>query len=206
MTEHREHARRSWAKFVNPEVLRGNLIAASMFLAAYEILRASVIDRIRSFFCSRFRDGKWVPDDDYRTKCLALDKSPLRASLLWLKQMSAIDDTDMAQVDELRCHRNDLAHDLPRFLATAGAEVNVQLLGRIYELIAKIDRWWFREVDGPTDPGYDSREVVDENVTSGNMLFIQMMMRIAVGGDPGVFWQAFQKHWGDTPEERSEKV
>jgi hypothetical protein len=200
MSDHRERAQRGWAKFLNPEVLRSNLIVASIFLAAYEMLRASVIDRIRSFFSNEFRDGEWIANEDYQTKCLALDKSPLRASLLWLKQMSTIDDADIARVDRIREHRNELAHDLPKFLGTADAEVNVQLLVGIYELVAKIDRWWIREVDMTTDPDFDGREVADEDITSGNMLFIQMMLRIATGEDSGVFWEEFQKYFGATAE------
>jgi hypothetical protein len=96
MSDYKERARRGWAKFLNPEVLRSNLIATSIFLAAYEMLRASVIERIRSFFIGGFEEGEWIVSDDYRAKCLSLDKSPLRASLLWLKQMSVIDDADIA--------------------------------------------------------------------------------------------------------------
>lgn len=69
MSDHRNRARRGWAKFLNPEVLRGNPIAASIFLAAYEMLRASVIERIRSFFSHEFRDGEWIASVDYRTEC-----------------------------------------------------------------------------------------------------------------------------------------
>lgn len=47
--DEREKAFRGWAKLVNPDSLRSNLIAASIFLAAYEILRASVIDHIKDF-------------------------------------------------------------------------------------------------------------------------------------------------------------
>jgi hypothetical protein len=200
MSDHHEQARRGWAKFLNPDILRSNLIVASIFLAAYEMLRASVIDRIRSFFSNEFRDGEWIASQDHQTNCLALDKSPLRASLLWLKQMSAIDDADIARVDRIREHRNELAHDLPKFLGTADADVNVQLLVGIYELVAKIDRWWIREVDMTTDPDFDGREVTDEDIASGNMLFIQIMLRIATGEDSGVFWEEFQKHFGAVAE------
>ena len=43
-----------WAKFLNPESLKSNLIAASLFLAAYETLRASAIEQIRSFLTIKF--------------------------------------------------------------------------------------------------------------------------------------------------------
>lgn len=201
MNANMDRATRGWAKFLNQEVLRSNLIAASIFLAAYEMLRTSIIDRIRSFFSHEFRDGKWLANEDYATGCLALHKSPLRASLLWLKQMSAIDDADIARVDRIREHRNDLANDLPRFLGTADAEVNIQLLADIYELVAKIDRWWIRQIDLDADPDNNGREIADEDITSGKMLFIQMMLRIATGEDSGEFWEEFQKHAGASPRQ-----
>ncbi len=200
MSDHRQQARRAWAKFLDPEVLRSNLIVASIFLAAYETLRTSIIDRIRSFFTFEFRNGEWVAGGDYQTKCFALDKSPLRASLLWLKQMSAIDDADIARVDSIREHRNELAHDLPKFLGTADAEVNVQLLVGIYELVSKIDRWWIRYVDMSTDPEFDGREVADEDITSGNMLFMQVMLRTATGEDSGALWEELQKQFSPAAE------
>lgn len=193
MIDDREKATQSWAKFLNPDVLRGNLIAASIFIAAYEMLRASVIDQIRSFFSHEFKDCVWIPSPDYEKNCLALDKSPFRASLVWLKQMGAVDEADISRIDLIRQHRNELAHDLPKFLATVDDEVNVQLLVGIYELITKVDRWWIREVEMTIDPDFDGREIADEDITSGRMLFIQMMLRIATGEDSETLWKEFQK-------------
>jgi len=119
MDKHRAHAVASWAKFLNPETLRANLITASIFLAAYETLRASVIDNIRGFFTNRFDENGLIVSNDYRTRVLSLDKSPLRASLLWFKQMGAVDDNNTPQVNRIREHRNEGAHGLPKFIATA---------------------------------------------------------------------------------------
>lgn len=189
----KDQAYRSWAKFLNPESLRGNLIAASIFLTAYELLRTSVIDRIRDFFTYEFNEHGRVVSEDYKVKVLSLDKSPLRASLLWLKEMSAIGDTDIELVDEIRKHRNELAHDLPKFIATVDAEINVNLLESVYELLTKIDRWWIKEVDIPTNPDFDGQEVADDEIQSGMMLCMQMMLRIATDENASVFWDEFQK-------------
>ncbi len=43
------------------------------------------------------------------------------------------------------------------------------------------------------DPDFDGRDVADEDITSGRMLFIQTMIRIATGEDSEVFWKEFQK-------------
>jgi hypothetical protein len=193
----REQVCRSWAKFLNPESLRSNLIAASIFLAAYETLRASVIDRIRDFFTYEFDETGGVVSEDYRNKVLSLDKSPLRASLLWLKEMSAIGNAEIELVNDIRKHRNDLAHDLPKFLTTADAEININLLAAMYELVTKIDRWWIKEVHIPVNSDFDGQEVADADIQSGTMIFIQMMLRIATGEDSSVFWNEFQKQAGN---------
>ncbi len=199
MDEQRDKAVRGWAKFLNPEVLRGNLIAASIFIAAYQTFRASVTDRVRDFFTNGFDESGWLVSDEYKTKVLVLDKSPLRASLLWLRAMSAIDTADMANADKVREHRNRLAHDLPKFLGTADAEIDLQLLGTLYELITKIDRWWIREVETTTDSDFDGRELADEDITSGNMLFLGLMLRIASGEDSVAYWEEFRNRVGDSP-------
>lgn len=197
--EQRDKAMRGWAKFLNPDTLRGNLITASIFLTAYEMLRASVIDRIRDFFTHGFDESGWVISDEYKTKVLALDKSPLRASLLWLKGMSAIDDADMANVDAVREHRNELAHDLPKFLGTVDAEINLRLLGTLYDLVTKIDRWWVREVELTIDPDRDGREVADEDIISGTMLSLGLMLRIAAREDSPAYWEEFRSRVSDLP-------
>ena len=164
----------AWAKFLHPKSLKGNLIAASLFLAAYETLRASVIEQIQSFFTFGFDQNDAHRDDAYRLNVLALDKSPLRASFLWLKENNVIDEVDMKSVDDIRKHRNELAHDLRKFITTVEAEINVQLLGRICELVTKIDRWWILSVEIPSNPDFDSQEVDAAGVHSGHMIFLRI--------------------------------
>jgi hypothetical protein len=193
----REKALQGWAKFLNPESLKSNLITASIFLAAYETLKASVIDRIRNFFTYEFDENGGVVSEDYESEVLSLDtnknKSPLRASLLWLKQRSVISATDIELVDNIRNHRNELAHNLPEFLTTVDADVNVNFLYQIYNLVAKIDCWWIKEVEISANSDFDTQEVDDIDIQSGTMLFIQMMVKIAAGEDSSIFWDEFQK-------------
>lgn len=177
---------RSWAKFLNPDTLRSNLIAASLFLAAYETLRNSVVAHIRDFFCFGFDEAGDRVSPKYQHEILSRNSSPLRASLSWLRERDVIDDADIELIDRIRQHRNELAHDLPRFVATDRAEVNQDLLASIYGLVAKIDRWWIREVEIPTNPDFDDLDIqsIDDNeIQSGNMMFLQLMIRIATSDD-----------------------
>ncbi|QKQ72604.1 hypothetical protein [Nostoc sp. TCL240-02] len=169
---------RSWAKFLNPETLRSNLITASIFLAAFELLQSSIIERIREFFTYEFNEKGGVESKQYKDEVLSLDKNKHQASLLWLKKMSAINDDDMKLVKNIVDHRNELAHELPKFLANADAEININLLGSIYELLTKIDRWWIKEVHIPTNPDFDGQEIVDTDMQSLTMIFMELMLKI----------------------------
>jgi hypothetical protein len=140
MDNQKNQAFRDWEKFLNPEALQGNLIAASIFLAAYEILRASIIDQIRDFFITGFDESGLIISENYRKEVLSLDRRLLRASLLWLKERTAIGDTEIELVNTIREHRNELAHNLRKFIATADAEINIRLLESIYDLVTQIDR------------------------------------------------------------------
>lgn len=195
LAKNQDEAFRSWEKLLNPEILRKNLIASSLFLSGYEILRSSIIDHIRDFFCDNFSLGEPSTSKEYQEACLSLDKSPLRASLLWLKQMDIVNDEDLEFVDKLRSHRNEIAHKLPRVLETHHADVNIQLLQGIYLLVSKIDRWWIREVEMSVNPDFDNVEVAEEEITSGNMILIQVMHSVAMEEDSGTLWKEFRDYY-----------
>jgi len=186
MQKHQEDAYQSWIEFLNPASLKSNLIVASLFLAAYETLRNSIIEHIRGFYTNGLGHNKSsVGSDDYE-KVLSRHKSPMDASLLWLRDRRIVNASDIKLVNRLRKHRNDLAHDLPRFIGTRDADVNFGLIEEIYQLVTKIDRWWVREVEIPTNPDFDDQDVdaiADEEIVSGNMLFLQLMIHVATGDD-----------------------
>jgi hypothetical protein len=47
-------------------------------------------------------------------------------------------------------------------------------------LVDKIERWWIREVEIPTNPEYDGREIVDEDIKPGAVMFLDMVLSTAV--------------------------
>lgn len=186
MQQYQQDAFQSWAKFLNPASLKSSLIVASLFLAAYETLRNSIIEHIRNLFTHGFNENGWSIDPKYQADVLSRHKSPLRASLLWFREMNVVDDSDIDLVDRIREHRNQVAHDLPKFIATIDADINVELIGAILQLVTKIDRWWVRAIEIPTNPVFDDQDVdciPDNEITSGNMLFLQLMIQVATGED-----------------------
>lgn len=175
----------SWLKFLNPESLRSNLILASIYLAAWETFEHGVMGHIEGFYLVGFDQNGFKYSDGYK-QALARDKSPFRASMLWLQDMGVVDAADMELADRGRQHRNDIAHNLPAYVAKASHNVDVALLGELCALLNKIDVWWIRNVEIPTNSDFDDQDVdaiPDSEIKSGNMLFLSMMFNIATGDE-----------------------
>jgi hypothetical protein len=75
------HLQQSWERFLNPATLRSNLIVTSLFLSAFEILRESIVERIRDFYSIGFDPSGPKPDPKYETEVLAKNRSAVYASL-----------------------------------------------------------------------------------------------------------------------------
>src|SRR5687768_6908536 len=82
----------SWEKFLNPETLRANLIAVSIFITSYEILKSAIVDQIKSFYTHSFDENGPIVGEDYEKEVLALDskRNAFRASIAWLKSNEVI--------------------------------------------------------------------------------------------------------------------
>lgn len=92
-------ANESWEKFLHPETLKRNLLAISLFITAFENFKESVISKPVTFFCNGLNDNGYIIDKKYETDVLILSKSKLYATLLWLKGLGVIDQTDISKFD-----------------------------------------------------------------------------------------------------------
>jgi hypothetical protein len=175
----------AWLNFLNPNTLRDNLIRASMFLAAFEMLENSVINGLRGFMCFEYDESNQLVDSDhYKDDVLDRHRSRFAASLEWLIENGAAnaDDRDCAQ--RIREHRNLIGHELPKIIASSEHELDETLFDDLYNLVAKIDRYWIRELEIPSNSDFDHLdpyEIPDSEITSGNMIFLGMMRDIAIG-------------------------
>jgi hypothetical protein len=110
-----DKVQKSWESFLNPDVLRPNLIIASLYIAAFEVLKSTVVDRIKDFYTSGFDENGPRTSPGYQTKVLSKNRSPQHASLEWLKESKAVDDHDIAIYERVKECRNELAHEIPHF-------------------------------------------------------------------------------------------
>lgn len=54
-----DKVRTDWQNFLNPDVLRPTLIVASLYIAAYEVLKDTIIEQIKSFYTFGFDPNGW---------------------------------------------------------------------------------------------------------------------------------------------------
>jgi hypothetical protein len=166
-----------WKKFLDPENLKRSLIEASIFITAYEILKDEIIQRIKSFL-TLGREHDPEVRAEYKKEMRDLHKSILDASCLWLEQQRAITRRDVELIAEITKHRNVIAHELPKLITLTELEVDRRLLECLNELVTKISRWWVLEVEVPTNSDFDHVDVKEEDVLTGPMMFMGVVMKV----------------------------
>jgi hypothetical protein len=186
-----------WEEFLNPDVLRPRLISAAIYIAGYEALKDAIVTRIREFFCHGFDESGDTIDPEYQSKVLSRNKSTLYASLDWLKNdMKAIDDADIGAFDRVKTCRNLLSHKLFSFLGSEGLPPDFeQCFHEMVALLHKIDVWWIKNVEIPTNPDFDGKEIDYGGIRSGRVMGLQLLCDIALG-DPHksrFYYEQFRK-------------
>lgn len=179
----KEEAIDSWEEFLNPEILRPRLISAAIYIAGYESLKDAIVDRIRNFFLidSDPTEQRFVLE--YEASVLKRNRSPLYASLDWLKnEMGAIDDTDICAFERIKICRNLLAHQLLSFLGTSGLPQDFEECFReMVSLLRKIEHWWIVNVEIPSNPSFDGKDIDCDDIHSGRVIALQLLCDIALG-------------------------
>lgn len=175
----------SWEDFLNPDLLRVRLIKASIYIASFELLKDAIIGRIRDFFSTGFDESGDKIDPKYQSDVLSRNKSPLYASLDWLKEMKVIDQTDIDSFNErVKKCRNTLAHRLFTTFGSEGMPPNFeQCFREMVALLHKIEVWWVREVEIPTDPDFDGEKIDEDGIVPGSVMSLQVLCDIALGDD-----------------------
>tara|TARA_R110000850_G_scaffold29269_1_gene80888 strand:+ start:1281 stop:1880 length:600 start_codon:yes stop_codon:yes gene_type:complete len=185
----------SWEKFLDPEKLRGSLLAASLYIAAYETCRESILDKLKSFYFDYIDENGPHPGPAYQSEVLSKAKSPVEATLKWFLEMKAIEEPDIAAFSKARKLRNQIAHDMPKYITEPDHQIDQAVFEGLLEVTRKIGVWWVVNVEIATDPDYDETEVDEEEIQIGTIIMIQLMMDIAYGNEPeeGFYYREFVK-------------
>ena len=110
---------------------------AGFVLVSYELVKGMIVRPIQLFY-KNTNFGEQMPFKSYEKDVLSRSKNEFEACLLYLKDfIEAINDKDFATIQELRKHRNDLAHDLADRLTTLE-------IGNYHALFKDVRRTLFR--------------------------------------------------------------
>src|ERR1700722_11645653 len=86
-------------KFLNTNEIKNNLIRISFYLFSYELLRNTVVDRIRDFYVTGFNGEADILSADYNIKVVNRKiegkQSIFLSSLYWLEEREAITKEDI---------------------------------------------------------------------------------------------------------------
>ncbi|MEQ9487582.1 MAG: hypothetical protein RIM72_01170 [Alphaproteobacteria bacterium] len=124
-----------------PSGAKETLLYTGFIMVAYELVRGMIVEPIRLFYKdSKFQNG--MPFNSYENDVLALHKNEFEACLLYLKDhMEALDSADILNVQALRKHRNDLAHNLPRLIGMLDITENQTMLTKVTETLYKLSKY-----------------------------------------------------------------
>lgn len=176
-----EKVKASWERALHPETLKTNIITASIFSMAFEMLKSSIIEKIEGFFINGFDEKGMSVSPEYKEKVLSLNRSPLYASLAWLQDKNAIDDKDLERFEHIKRCRNTLAHEMLTF-ASSGVDFDVsEAFDEMIGLSRKIEIWWFENLEMAIDPEAHPEDLDLDHVIPGPVWSLQMLIDVALG-------------------------
>jgi hypothetical protein len=174
----------SWERFLHPETLRTNLIVASVYITAFEMLKDSIIGQIKGFFsCGYSREKGFITDDKYKKEVLMRDKSPLYASLYWLQENNVIE-----LFNKIKDCRNELAHDIIDYITSGIKSDPMPLFHSMFDLLNKIEKWWIINVEIPTNPDIADKEIDENGIIPGPIMTLRLLTDIALGAEKESEW------------------
>ncbi len=186
-------------KFLNPETMRINLLLSSLYLAAYEILKATIIEGVKKTVIYLPEPNEnailtlkgTMPADEFQAiydanitlykklikeyeRAVGVqfeqrDRFGLIPSCNWLKKEGILSEQDIETIRKIRNHRNHIAHELPSLLISKGFDVDLGYLEQIINILRKVEPF-FARIDADIPA-----DVPDESIMSGGQLILDMV-------------------------------
>ena len=189
------------------ETVRMNLMLAGLFLTAFEILKAAVIEGLKSHLVR----AQELPGGDFQDLVDSLGKetaSSLRdtfqqdvaryeqelgirfeqrmqtgllPSAQHLSNSGVLTDDDCDEIRRIRDHRNEISHELPQLLIATDSGINVSFLPKVRDLVRKVDAHWARLdllFDLQTGDEVDVGDLPDDAILSSRVLVIDRILAV----------------------------
>lgn len=175
------HSSKTWEELLDPAKLQDKLICASLYVTAYEILKDSICERIRSFYLFDLTDPDPASSAKYNSEVLARNRSPVYASLDWLLEHEAVEQSDIDSFEKIKSTRNSVAHELQTYVLGGKEWDIVTQFQALSALLRKIEVWWLVNIEIPTNPDFDGQEIVADDILPGPVLMLKLILDVATG-------------------------
>ena len=156
------------------------LAYAGLILVAFELVKSLIVKPIKTFYWNMtFSDGG--PFKSYEADVLSRHKNEFEACLLYLRDfMKVIDSGDVSIIQELRKHRNDLAHNIAHKLQTQEIERDLFLLEKASKALFKLsNHQMYMEIGA--DPKFKNKGIDWETAKGPEyVLFEEVLNKIRV--------------------------
>jgi hypothetical protein len=164
-----------------PESLMNTLMRASTLLTGWEFIKSDITQGVKGFF-SRGFDENGIRYDmryerDIQSKVVRGSVSIFDASLAWLVDMDALTSADIDLIRRVRDHRNEVAHELSKYLVDPSAEVNVDLLFQVRDVIRRLGQFW-GQFTFAANSDFDGQDVKPEDIHSGSSLLYDYILSL----------------------------
>ncbi|MEN8426900.1 DUF4145 domain-containing protein [Acinetobacter schindleri] len=179
--------REQWESFLNPEVFKDRLINISMYITIYEMLKDSIINRLKDFYIMTLIGARDLEgEEEYRSKVLSRRKNHLYASISWLIEHEVINEVDKENIEALKNYRNYLAHEMSDIVFNGEIKDLMKNFLCAYQLVHKIENWWIINFEMAINPDFTDANLEDidiDNIQSGKKLMIDMALSVLSGSE-----------------------
>jgi hypothetical protein len=90
-----------------------------------------------------------------------------------------ITEEDLRKIENIRRHRNQIAHELPKLLIDGDNNLSLGYLLQIRELLEKIELWWVINVEIPANQIFDGDEISEKDIHPGRVILMDYIVSSA---------------------------
>lgn len=160
----------------NDEELKRLLTYAGFILVAFELVKSLIVKPIKFFYWNT-TFGEGTPFKSYEEDVMTRHKNEFEACLLYLRDFdAAVDNEDVLTIQELRKHRNELAHNLPDLIHKLDVEKGLRLLERVDKTLFRLSNY-HTYIEIGADPQFQNRGIDWSTIKGCEYLLFEEIIR-----------------------------
>ncbi len=186
----------NFKNILNPNTLKSNLILSSLYITFFESLKDYIVDKVKEFYLTGLEDNEFTYSSQYDEKItskITKKNKLLKVSLNWFVDCGAIEVDRVKEFDDLVDYRNFLAHEMSKFMFEGDFDVLEDKLEKLMKLQVDLDRWWILNIEIPTNPDFDNKNIEEENVISSSEILYKIIMEV-LSGDEESAWKYYEEY------------